>query len=774
MNNYTRILALAGAALIWGSALAGNQIQLCDAGIPSEGVEVSRIPSASRVAAGMKGVKPASVVNRSVGVASPALARVKASAAAPANVGYVDGGDKVTLSWNAVTGATSYKVYEAGATSSDIKTLGTTSGTSFEIQRQTDTGDGAITLFGVTAVVGGEESQIAASPVLTTGAIAPLPWKESFRNGQTDKFFWTERSSDEQWGLLTDASGLASSDGDNGIFAFMALETGDYINLHTGKIALTGNPFLVFNRYYRPTQNVELTVKASFPDGTTRQVFKSVNNGTAAAYWKSEVVDLSAYKDYRYGTLSFEYVSLDNFPSGGALVALDAIQVIDNKKVDVAAELLLPAKVMKGHTVSGELLLTNNSLTATPALSVNVSVNGTAIISGTLEGTLPALGRGLLPLEIPTSSLSTATELAVTAEVTVAGDEVADNNRDAVAVALEQTWRNPVGSLRAFRTPENGISLEWTAPALNSKAVEDGFEDYAPWATEFGEWTTVDNDKAFHGGVFPVSDYPGQQEQFAFKIMTPEEIGEENNARSGRSYLGAPFGVLDDPDEGATYAASDAWLISPELSGEAHTGSFYAASTPEWNSWWERFDQTDETFYIMYSTTGNAPADFKDYCYAGSISNKKVVDDEHYVKVEFAIPEGARYFAIHHTTPAGDGCMLRLDDFSYTAGGTPVAYNVYADGEMIGKADGMSHLDAEPQAAKYAVTAVYRDGSESLPVEFLASEASLDLSASDSAAAPFDIYNLQGVAVRRGVVSADEAGLAPGIYVAKGKKIVIR
>lgn len=758
--------------MVGGSAFAGSQIQLSKTGRELSGMAVAKVAAPARQAAHLAGAKPSSVVISGAGFSTAAPAKVKAAVAAPAGVGYVDHGDKVTLSWNAVNGATEYKIYEAGATSSDIKTLGTTTATTFDVARPTDAGDGAITLFGVTAVSGGVESQIAATPVLTVGEIAPLPWKESFRNGNTDKFFWTERSSDQQWGLLTDASGLPSMDGDNGIFAFMALKTGDYINLHTGKIALTGSPYLVFTRYYRPTQDVELTVVASFPDGTSRQVFKSENNGTAAAYWKSEIVDLTAYKNYRYCTLSFNYVSKDDFANGGALVALDGLQVLDNKKVDVAAELLLPSKIKKGVTIEGELVLQNNSLYSTPALNVKVAVNGTVLLEGTLEGSLGALQRGLLSLDIPTSSLMDADQMEITAEVTAAGDEVAENNKAVVAVALDQTWRNPVSTLQAFRTPENGISLEWALPARNGKAVEDGFEDYTPWATEFGEWTTVDSDKAFHGGVFPVSDYPGQLEKFAFKVMTPEEIGETNNARNGRSYLGGIFGIADLDD--GTYVASDAWLISPELSGEAHTGSFYAASTPAYNSWWEKYDQTDETFYIMYSKTGNSVSDFKDFCYAGSISNKNIVDDEHYVKVEFSIPEGARYFAIHHTTPGGTGCMLRLDDFSYQAGGTPVSYNVYADGAKIGSASELKYLDAAPEAAKYSVTAVYLDGSESLPVEVLASQASIADVAVEGAAVPFDIYNLQGVAVRRGVTSVEDAALAPGIYVAKGKKFIIK
>ncbi len=773
MNNYLRFIALAAASLIGSSILSGVPLKFTvTGGLPPELVPV-KVAGVSRAA--FK-TTPSIAVSSSVGAGKLAGLRTAALAAVrnPTGVGYVDYGDKVTIRWNAVEGASEYKVYEAGATTSDIKTLGSTSDISFDIARQTDTGQDAITLFGVTSVVDGAESQIAASPVLTTGEIAPLPWKESFRNGKTDKFFWTERVSDNQWGLLTDASGLHSMDGDNGIFAFMALKHGDYINLHTGKISLEGNPFLVFTRYYVPTQNVGLTVVASFPDGTSRQVFSAVNNGSASAYWKTEVVDLADYRDYRYCTLSFNFISNADFPDGGALVALDAIQVIDNKKVDVSASLDLPAKVMKGQTVKGDLVIQNNSLFTTPILNVYVAVNGTPIIEGNLQGTLPALGTGLLGIEIPTSSLNGSDNLAVTARMTAAGDEVPANDTDDVAIALEQTWRKPVTDLRLFRTPENGISVEWDAPERNSKPVEDGFEDYAPWATEFGEWTTVDTDLAFHGGVFPVSDYPGQMGQFAFKVMTPEEIGEANNARNGRSYLGAPFGVLDDPDQGATYAASDAWLISPELSGEAQTGTFYAASTPAYNALWEQFEQTDETFYILYSTTGNSVSDFKNYCYAGSISNKNIVDDEHYVKVEFVIPEGARYFAIHHTTPAGDGCMLRIDDVSYVAGGTPVSYNVYADGALLANVERMSALDAESKAAKYAVTAVYRDGAESLPVEIGADQASIIFSEADAAPVAFDICNLQGVVVRRGATSTSDASLAPGVYIANGKKFIIK
>ncbi|MCM1071747.1 MAG: choice-of-anchor J domain-containing protein [[Clostridium] fimetarium] len=772
MNNYTRFLALATAALIGGSMLANESPRMTMSGGLSFEMAPTKGADASRAALKMAGTTPARFLSAP---AKPSSRRAAAKAVAnPTGVRYVDEGNKVTINWSAVEGASEYKVYEAGATTADIKSIGTTSETTFTIDRQTDAGEGGYTVFGVSAVVNGEESQIAATPVLTTGAIAPLPWKESFRNGQTDKFFWTECTSINQWGLLTDASGLPSMDNDNGVLAFLAYKQGDYLKVHTEKISLAGNPYLVFTRYYVPTQNVGLSIIAYFPDGTSRPVFSSTNSGTAAAYWKTEVVDLTAYKKYRYCTLSFNFTSNANFSDGGALVALDALQVIDNKMVDVSATLDLPSKVMKGQTITGDLVISNNSLFATPALDVYVEVNGKAIIDGTLQGTLSALGTGLLGIEIPTSSLTEGDKLNVTARMTVAGDEVPENDTDAVEVAMEQTWRKPVSDLRLFRTPENGISAEWNVPGPNSKPVEDGFEDYAPWATEFGEWTTVDTDLAFHGGVYPVSDYPGQMEQFAFKVMTPEEIGEANDAKSGRSYLGAPFGVLDDPDQGATYAASDAWLISPELSGEGHTGSFHAASTKAYNALWELYEQTEETFYIMYSTTGNSVADFKDYCYAGSISNKKYVDDANYVKVEFVIPEGARYFAIHHTTPAGDGCMFRLDDFSYIAGGTPESYNLYADGKLVGNVKELKALDTDGKAAKYAVTAVYRDGSESLPAEMGADQASVSLIGADGEAAPFDIYNLQGVVVRRAATSVADASLAPGVYIANGRKFIIK
>lgn len=772
MNKSAFIMPLTAAAMLVASQFTANATDFGKVyGIPG-GMTVANAANASIIHCKQEGLRPP--VSFAQNSAKRGQANAEANTAAPANVTYNDFGNKVTLKWNAVNDASEYKIYEAGATASGAELLGTATTTSFDIIRDTDSGSDAITLFGVTAVTNGQESQISASPVLTVGPVAPLPWAESFRNGSTDKFFWTERTSDQQWGLLTDASGLTSVDGDNGLFAFRANNQGDYINLHTGKISLTGSPYLVFTRYYRPTQNISLTVVASFPDGTSAQVFQNINNGTAAAYWKAEIVDLTAYKQHRYCTLSFNFISNEDFGTDGALVALDAIQVIDNKKNDVAAELTLPTQVLKGQTISGHLKIINNSLHTTPDINVNVAANGKTIISGKLQNTLGSLATGMLPIEIPTSALMQDSDIEITAELTIDGDERPGNNNATHNVTLGQTWRGPVESLRAFRSTSNEISLKWEAPTGNRKTVTDGFENYTPWATEFGEWKTVDNDLAFHGGVYAVSDYPGQNTQFAFKVMTPEEIGEPNDAKTGRSYLGAPFGVLDDPDEGATYAASDAWLISPELSGEAHTGSFHAASTMAYNDWWGKFDETDESFYIMYSTTGNAPADFKGYCYAGSISNKVIVDSHYYTKIEFAIPEGARYFAIHHTTPGGEGCMLRLDDFSFIAGGTPLSYNVYADGTLLTTTEEPGCFDAEPSAVTYAVTAVYADGAESTPVEIESAQASIDLCESDTAVSGFDVYNLLGTAVLRGVTSVENAGLPPGIYIANGRKFVIK
>ncbi|MCB5271527.1 MAG: T9SS type A sorting domain-containing protein, partial [Candidatus Cloacimonetes bacterium] len=56
------------------------------------------------------------------------------------------------------------------------------------------------------------------------------------------------------------------------------------------------------------------------------------------------------------------------------------------------------------------------------------------------------------------------------------------------------------------------------APAI----LEDSFEEYADFATEFGHWTLIDQD---HSATFGIQDYtfPGSQDPMAFIIFNPSQ-----------------------------------------------------------------------------------------------------------------------------------------------------------------------------------------------------------------------------------------------------------
>lgn len=140
MNNYTRFLALATAAMIGGSMLANESPRMTMSGGLSFEMAPAKAADASRAALKMAGITPARFLSAP---AKPAARRTAAKAAAnPTGVRYVDEGNKVTINWSAVEGASEYKIYEAGATTADIKSLGSTSETTFTIDRQTDTGEG--------------------------------------------------------------------------------------------------------------------------------------------------------------------------------------------------------------------------------------------------------------------------------------------------------------------------------------------------------------------------------------------------------------------------------------------------------------------------------------------------------------------------------------------------------------------------------------------------------------------------------------------------------
>lgn len=146
---------------------------------------------------------------------------------------------------------------------------------------------------------------------------------------------------------------------------------------------------------------------------------------------------------------------------------------------------------------------------------------------------------------------------------------------------------------------------------------------------------------------------------------------------------------------------NDDWAISPELSGEAQTVTFYARSFQ--NSFLE-------TFEFLYSTTGKNPEDF-------TLVERKHMIGWEWTLYSFEIPDGAKYFAIRCTSE--NKFMLFVDDVTFTPSAATgelaiEGYNIYRDGEKVNDAPVTATSFTDPVLADgshtYVVSTVYDRG----------------------------------------------------------------
>ena len=159
---------------------------------------------------------------------------------------------------------------------------------------------------------------------------------------------------------------------------------------------------------------------------------------------------------------------------------------------------------------------------------------------------------------------------------------------------------------------------------------------------------------------------------------------------------------------------TDHWLISPELSGNAQTISF-----------WER-EITNyygaETYEIWISSTDNNPSSFTKHQEMSSSVTA-------WTNRQVSLPAGTKYFAIRHTSDDIYGLMV--DDVKYeithtaTVTTAPVSYNVYLDGVLVGSVDADDPLtytfnNVAPGDHTVEISAVYPGNIESelVPADF--------------------------------------------------------
>ena len=205
-------------------------------------------------------------------------------------------------------------------------------------------------------------------------------------------------------------------------------------------------------------------------------------------------------------------------------------------------------------------------------------------------------------------------------------------------------------------------------------------------------------------------NYDNEQAPHAWFVFKPSGATPDTNypnatahgTHSGDQYLESICPLTSSTAAGK----SDHWLISPELSGNSQTISFYVCEMVT--------TYGDETYEILVSTTDNNPSSFSQLGGTYSVSSTS------WAQQSVQLPAGTKYFAIRHTS--NNVFALLLDDVTYEGAApvqiSPVSYNVYLDGELVGNVpatDALTYDFSELATGDHTVeiSAVYPGGVES-------------------------------------------------------------
>lgn len=618
----------------------------------------------------------------------------------------------------------------------------------------------------VSAVSSKGEGDQCASTAILTGEPYRLPYYESFPGkAPTHDFYWQQGNGEYQF-QLTDAM---SSDGDDGSIFWTSADESLYQSFIFGKMNVSDcrRPVMTFT--YLAAPDFDIVLEAGYLTPAGEEVALSTvdykdllgKNG-----WRKAAVDLSSLKNAKY---FIPYVKASGAGATSHSVVLDDFRFIDSD--DNNLSVILPKTSFEGRAgdnISVACILRNNGSLPVNDCTVTLS-DGTNTVASLSGIAVPPFSDTKVSLDFIAPSAADGT-VTLSLAATHKDDPEAANNRAEISLKVTDELLPAPASLTA-KESENGVLLEWEAPAGDGVYVED-FERYPAWAsTEIGKWSTYDADGGRNYGFATLENIPGQYGYTAFTVFSPEAAGIDLTTNPTFAPVSASKYLFNWSSELSTMAEgySDDWLISPELSGDAQTVSFWLSN------FWSYIGSEAE---LWYSTAGKKKSDF---VRIGRI----VADKAGFVRHEFDIPAGARYFAIELL--AGDKGAMGIDDISFRPLFRKVAgYAIYRDGVRLASAsaDDRSYTDTAADGRHtYSVAAIYSlgeskgnpeadantgaiKGTEIHAFEVIAGQGKLTVT--NPGGKTISIYTLQGLPVAGSDRQAFTVSVPAGVYLVKG------
>lgn len=558
---------------------------------------------------------------------------------------------------------------------------------------------------------------IVSTPVLV-GKPYSLPVREDY-TGNNINYFWAFSSSDNG-GNNNSTVGCYTVGAEDEYQMCFSSTMGNFVNMMSGKIDIKGcdNPTLTFclksgatagtfTPYVQTSDGIRVNIEdiaiTATSEGSTKYIYDL--NACLGANW------IQKQKWVQFGFLFADLGS-----TAVQRVYLDDISIADQKAVDLAATLVnVPETIEKGQSSTAAVRVRNYGSQAVDSYVLKITIGDKKVLNETKNSKLAPFGTHTYPFEINPSILEQADKATVKVEVIAADDALADNNVVSADVLFTSPDLLPATNLTVTKTA-SAQTLAWKAPAAVRTFV-DSFEQETDWATSgIGNWTMVDVDGGLCSGLFDGIPYGSEGTAFAFTVFNPYNYDGYDitsnypcaKPKSGTKSLAAFVGLTADKTK---IQPSDDWLISPELSEKEQEISFWANNLyiAEGKSVWVY----PEYFDILYSTTDTNTESFV------QIGDTYTQESGTWSEYKAQLPDGAKYFAIHHKAGAKQNYLFMIDDVTYTTKNLKVLkYNIYRDGTLLASTTAPTYVDNSAGTADhlYQVTTVYEGNLESLPV----------------------------------------------------------
>lgn len=565
--------------------------------------------------------------------------------------------------------------------------------------------------YGIRAVTKGGKSPGLLARYVNVGKPYTLPVKESFKGN------WPDICTVQQmldgyaaWGFGgNDNIGVTTQDGDDGMMMLESVFAESGARLMTGKFKVSGeNPFMTFYVYNYDTglDNNVLAIEIGKPEAWTTVVSKTVDEwAQGLGGWQKVTVDLTPWagtvQQFAFnGTCNYyKFIHIDNITWGEELG--DDLGLID---------VVVPTRVNPGSKFDLTANYKNNGSSTAEVYTMRLFRDGNLIASQVGEPLAPGQ-KAEITFQDELGKGGASDIYTYTFDLRFQGDmDMTDNRIENVRVQVRPSELFPtVENLTATEHEPGSVTLTWEAPQTQSEPTEitDDFEavpDFTNVEGFIGDYLNWDVDKLEITSLSPLDGCPiayGSKQGW-FLMPTDYEKYQDCNtglgftlfdAHSGKNCLAAAGLANRD-------AVSNDWLVSPELTGEAQTLTFWVRSC--------------HPSYLNDMQVLASQGSLKQRDFEAMLTMNQVKAEWQEVTVE--LPAGTKYFAIRNWTVGG--LFLMVDDITYTPAGNErlslEGIKVYHNGQLLetlGKeALTHQHLNIEDGAHDYGVAAVYNLG----------------------------------------------------------------